>query len=66
MSLLSEWELWACAQHYVTRHGEDAAVIAAMRCDELLNASDFEGARNFQAMIERINKLLGPPLGLLH
>jgi hypothetical protein len=47
MSLLSEWELWACAQHYVTRHGEDAAVFAAMRCDELLNASDFEGARNF-------------------
>jgi hypothetical protein len=66
MSLLSEWELWACAQHYVTQHGEDAAVIAAMRCDELLKASDFEGARNFQAMIERINKLLGPPLGLLH
>ena len=66
MSLLSEWELWACAQHYVTQHGEDAAVFAALRCDELLNASDFKGARNFQAIIERINKLLGPPLGLLH
>jgi hypothetical protein len=32
-----------------------AAVIAAMRCDELRSASDFEGARNFQAIIERIN-----------
>ena len=66
MSLLSEWELWACAQHYVTQHGEDAAVIAAMRCDELLNASDFKGARNFQAIIERINKLLAASSGLLH
>ena len=66
MSLLSEWELWACAQHYVTQHGEDAAVIAAMRCDELLNASDFDGARNFQAIIERINKLLAASSGLLH
>jgi hypothetical protein len=37
-----------------------------MRCDDLLNASDFEGVCNFQAIIERINKLLGPPSGLLH
>ena len=66
MSLLSEWELWACAQHYVTQHGEDAAVFAALRCDELLNASDFKGARNFQAIIERINKLLAASSGLLH
>ena len=66
MSLLSEWELWACAQHYVTQHGEDAAVIAAMRCDELLNASNFEGARNFHAIIERINKLLAASSGQLH
>lgn len=55
MSLLSEWELWACAQHYVTQHGEDAGVIAAMRCDELLGACDYDGARNYQAIIERIH-----------
>ena len=24
MSLLGEWEPWACAQPYVTQHGEDA------------------------------------------
>jgi hypothetical protein len=45
-SMLSEWELWACAQHYVKRHGEDAAVMAAFRCDELLAAGDTEGVRH--------------------
>jgi len=64
--MLSEWELWACAHRYVTEHGEDAGVIAAMRCDELLEARDYEGARNYQAIIERINRLLEPPSGLIH
>ena len=64
--LLSEWELWACANHYVTRHGDDAAVIAAMRCDELLDARDYDGARNYQSIIERINRLLARPSGSLH
>ena len=43
-----------------------AAVIAAMRCDELRSASDFEGARNFQAIIERMNWLFEAPAGTLH
>ena len=66
MSLLSEWELWACANTYITQHGEDAAVIAAMRCDELLDACDYEGARNYQAIIVRINRLLERPSGARH
>lgn len=66
MSLLSEWELWACAQHYVTQHGENAAVIAVLRCDELLEAGEYAGARNYQAIIERINRLLERPSGPLH
>jgi len=64
--MLSEWELWASAQHYVSQHGEDAPVIAAMRCDELLDACDYEGARVYRAIIERIHRLLAPPTGLLH
>jgi hypothetical protein len=66
MTLLSEWELWACAQHYVTEHGEDAGVMAAFRCDELLEAGDHAGARNYQAIIERITELLDGRLGSLH
>lgn len=65
MSLLSEWERWTCAQHYVTKHGRDAAIIAAIRCDELMSVSDFEGARICPAIIERIKRLLEPPSGTL-
>jgi hypothetical protein len=64
--MLSEWELWACANHYIAQHGEDAAVIAALRCDELQAACDHDGARNYQAIIARINQLLEPPVGPLH
>jgi hypothetical protein len=66
MTLLPEWELWACAQHYITEHGADAPVIAAMRCDQLLDACDYEGARIYQAIIERINRLLDTPSGQIH
>jgi hypothetical protein len=59
--VLTNWELWACANHYVTKHGENAGVIAAMRCDELLDACDYEGARTYQAILQRINQLLDPP-----
>jgi hypothetical protein len=66
MSLLSDWELWACAQHYVAQHGDDAAVMAAFRCDQLLDAGDHEGARNYQVIIERINELLDGRAGSIH
>jgi hypothetical protein len=66
VTLLSSWELWACAQHYITEHGEDAAIIAAMRCDELFEAGDLAGVKNFHAIIRRINQLLEPAQGALH
>jgi hypothetical protein len=37
-----------------------------MRCDELLDAGDHAGARTFQAIIGRINRLLEKPAGPLH
>nr|WP_243415148.1 hypothetical protein [Altererythrobacter segetis] len=66
MSSISDWELWACAQHYVAEHGEDAGVMAAFRCDELLDAGDHEGARTYQAIIERITELLYVRSGSIH
>jgi hypothetical protein len=59
--MLTEWELWGCANHYETRHGEDAAILAAMRSDQLFSAGDLEGARNFRAIVARINRLFDPP-----
>jgi hypothetical protein len=59
--LLSDWELWACANHYISRHREDAAVIAAMRCDELFARGEYEGAPTYRAIVNRINQLLETP-----
>jgi hypothetical protein len=64
--MIPEWELWACAHHFIRRHGDDAAIIAGLRADELLAASDFEGLRTYQAIITRINRLLESPSGALH
>jgi endonuclease YncB( thermonuclease family) len=54
------------AQAQATQHGQDAGVMAAFRCDELLDAGDHEGARNYQAIIERINDLLEGRAGSIH
>ena len=65
--MLTDWELWACANHYIAMHGDDAAVIAAMRCDELFAEGDLDGVRNYRAIVARINRLLDPiPDGLLN
>lgn len=61
--MLNQWELWACANHYVKKHGEDAAVVAEMPADELMDAGDLDGAKNFQTIVRRINALLTPPKG---
>lgn len=64
--MITEWELWACANHYIREHGEDAAVLAAMRADELLAEGDLDGSRTFQSIVRRINELLEGPSGALH
>jgi hypothetical protein len=61
--VIPDWELWACANSYVSRYQEDAPVLAAMRCDELLEQGDTAGVRTFQAIIERIHKLLEKSAG---
>ena len=66
LSVISDWEIWACANHYITKHGEDAPIIAAMRADELMSECDMQGARTFQMIVKRINQLLEPPSGPLH
>ena len=60
---ISEWELWACANHYVQKHDEDAPIIAAMRVDELFAQGDLAGAKTWRAIVRRINQLLEPVTG---
>ena len=64
--MITEWELWACANHYICEHGEDAPIMAAMRADELLAEGDLEGSRTFQSIVRRINQLLEAPSGALN
>jgi hypothetical protein len=56
--MIGEWELWACANHYVAEHGEDAPIHAAMRADALLAEGDLDGVRTFQSILRRIEQLL--------
>ena len=51
---LSDWELWACARQQIVRHGDDAAVKAAMRSDQLLAEGDIDGHRTWLAIVDRI------------
>lgn len=64
--MLSDWELWACANTFVNKHGIDAPIIVAMRADELAEAGDESGAANFRAIVRRCNELLATPTGSLH
>jgi hypothetical protein len=64
--VLTDWELWACANHYISKHEADAPIIAAMRADALMAEGDLAGARNYQEIVRRINRLLSMPAGPLN
>jgi hypothetical protein len=62
--LLSDWELWACANEAIRQHGLDAPIFAAMRADKLLEEGQIDGAANWRMIVTRINQLLARPPGL--
>ena len=64
--MLTDWELWACANHFVNKHGMDAPIIAAFRADELSEAGDERGAANFRAIVRLCNEMLSAPTGMSH
>ena len=66
MPVLSDWELWACANEQLRQHGENAAIFAAMRADELLKSGDQDGVNNWLLIIDRIEQLMARPQGGLH
>ncbi|WP_447953558.1 DUF6961 family protein [Sphingopyxis chilensis] len=55
--MLSEWELWACANQALQTHGENAAFHAAEQIGALVLAGDAEGVRTWQAIAARIAQL---------
>lgn len=61
--MLSDWELWACANKMIEEHGLDAPIHAAMRADQLTEEGDLDGSLTWLAIIRRINQLLTKPAG---
>jgi hypothetical protein len=66
MPILSDWELWACANETLKQHGEEAALSAATRADALLEKGDQDGVHNWLLIIDRIEQLLASPIGPAH
>jgi hypothetical protein len=66
MPILSDWELWACANETLKQHGSDAPILAAIRADKLLESGDQGGVHNWLLIIDRIEQLLARPQGALH
>lgn len=56
--MISDWELWACAQRVVEQHGTKAADHIASRVTELAEAGDEEGVRTWLAIADRIDQLV--------
>jgi hypothetical protein len=63
-AVLTEWELWACADEAIRQHGLDAPIFAAMRADKLLEEGEIDNAANWRRIVTRINQLLAKPPGL--
>lgn len=66
MGKVSDWELWACANHFVSKHGADAPLIVAQRADELLAGGEPVGAAVFAKMAKIAQEILNPPPGTRH
>jgi hypothetical protein len=64
--VLSEWELWACADEAIRQHGLDAPIVGTMRADKLLEEGEINGAANWRLIVTRINQLLATPAGLIN
>ena len=64
--MVSAWEQWAVANHYVTKHGVDAPLHLAIRADELLERGDLAGSRTFISIMKKSEELLTAPAGQLN
>ena len=59
LTVLTDWELWACARQQIEHHGYDAATHAAMRSDALLAEGNASGHVAWLAILDRISQLSG-------
>lgn len=55
--MISDWELWACADELLRQYGAAAASHAAERCTALKAAGDGDGHRTWVAIGHRLEEL---------
>lgn len=51
---ISDWELWSCANHVLSTHGENAQQHVSGQIDALEANGDDEGIRTWQEIARRI------------
>lgn len=56
--MLSDRELWACANQVLESHGEKAPVFAAERIGALALAGDSDGIATWKAIASRLDHLM--------
>ena len=57
---IEEIDVWRSAALLIRQHGEDAAIVAAQRADELLAEGAVTGFRTWQRIVAVINELQRP------
>ena len=55
--MITEWELWACANEVLRQHGAAAAEFIAERCAALGSARDVAGRETWLAIERRLAQL---------
>ena len=55
--MISDWELWACAQQVMKQHGRAAPVFVAERIGALALAGDADGVTTWKEVACRIENL---------
>jgi hypothetical protein len=56
--VLSDWELWACANQLVDQHGRGAITEAGERILAMVAEGDQDGHATWLAILSRMNQLL--------
>ena len=65
--MISDLDIYRAANLLIEQHSENAAIHAAMRADELLEAGDLEGQAVFKRIVKAINELQSTePDGMVH
>lgn len=55
--MTEEIDIWRAADLLVKRHGDDAAMVAAQRADELLARGDIDGQRIWKRILAAVSEL---------